>query len=96
MRNFHFKIQIRSLKTNENFSVLKGNSLDILIFNLNRSAKFAGMRFIFHFMRENTYFGSSSSYIKFGASPEHFSLSSKEKIDELLTTQFCDRKVSAK
>ena len=72
---------------NENFSVLKGNSLDILIFNLNRSAKFAGMRFIYYFMRENTYFGSSSSYIKFGASPEHFSLSSKEKIDELLRTQ---------
>ena len=28
-----------------------------------------------------------ASYIKFGAIPEHFSLSSKEKIDELLTTQ---------
>ena len=41
-------------------------------------------------MSENTYFGSAkvfASYIKFGAIPEHFSLSSKEKIDELLVTQ---------
>ena len=28
-----------------------------------------------------------ATYTKFGAIPEHFSLSSKEKIDELLRTQ---------
>ena len=28
-----------------------------------------------------------ASYMKFGAIPEHFSLSTKEKIDELLMTQ---------